>query len=248
VGYVRVGVGSANYGKYVRVDYRGKGSIVSAEDINELANGTLIKDNALNTRHTPSDFTFKQNVVVPGNLVIDGNVDIRGTLNSFVDVRFEDLKVKDLRIFLNEDGGAIATGEESGIYVNRGGTDTIPNAIPDASIYWHEAGYLSTWVFKGIDTVAGTTKPLFIVGNDSSIKLYDATNTEVFSVDNLGNVTAAGAITSSGLTQGMPQYTTATEPAPVVSMVGGIYYQSDEMQYKGVTPDGVGGYKRVILG
>ena len=145
-----------NAGRTIRVSYSGIGSQVSAEDINELSNG-------LNTATT---FNFNGDVMVPGTLTVQGDLDIQGALNK-ITTDVEELNVKDTNILLNAGGGAITS---AGISVDGTGLSTVPAIIWKATPgRWEVAGGFA--VQDGLN-VAATAIPALTTANVGKV-FYD---------------------------------------------------------------------------
>ena len=72
-----------DYDKSVNIKYYGKGSLICAADINELADGSLIRDEAVRARHIyqGEDFTFGQSVNVLGDINLEGDLNVSGVVN-----------------------------------------------------------------------------------------------------------------------------------------------------------------------
>lgn len=151
-GVITIGFSAAvggNAGRTIRVSYSGIGSQVCAEDINELSNGL----------NTATSFAFNGDVLVPGKLTVNGDLDIQGALNK-ITTDVEELKVKDTTIVLNAGGGAITS---AAIRVDGTGLPAAPMiAWQAASGRWEVTGGLL--VPDGINLYA-TTIPALTMAN-----------------------------------------------------------------------------------
>lgn len=160
-----IGFSTEDAGKEVRIMYYGRGSLVTASDVNELATGALIRDRAIRPRHIyqggvgpdgltgSSDFYFATNVDVGGNLNVTGDLNIAGVVNKSIS---EVIDVTDDILKLNS--GATSPGPDVGIEVDRGGANP--------QLLWNEA--TDAWHIKGT-----TGEDLLTISDNKTVKIVD---------------------------------------------------------------------------
>lgn len=144
----RIEFNPVNNGSTVFVTYKGRGSVVDAEDINEvqqplasIANldGTLsagiVKPNNISTVLT-DDFTF------PRKVIVNGDLDVKGTTTTIEStiITFEDPLLE-----LNYNNPANPTTFKAGLKIIR-------PSLPSAQLDWDEA--LLAWAFKDTSGVS----------------------------------------------------------------------------------------------
>ncbi len=166
-GYIQLS--TLNAGDILKIRYFGKGSIIFASDINELADGTLIRDEAIRARHIYQDegFTFGQDVDVLGDLNLSGDLHIHGVINKDVS---EVLNTSDDILLLNS--GATQEADVSGIMVERGVSGATGFDGDNPSIAWHKeysgAGTTGAWVFKNT-----LQEPVLVIQDNKNVEISD---------------------------------------------------------------------------
>lgn len=140
---------ASDVGQEVTVLYYGRGSIVFASDVNELATGELLKNGSVRPRHIfqggtgpdgktgTSDFVFATDVAIGGDLNVIGDLNIEGVVNKSVS---EVIDITDDIIMLNS--GATGPGPDVGLEIDRGPTAGNPMFV------WDEGD--DAWQMSGI--------------------------------------------------------------------------------------------------
>jgi hypothetical protein len=109
-GVIAIGPGSL---RTMQVTYKGLGTLVSAQDFNELSAGTAMA----------TDFVLPLNATVPGNLVVGGDLQLSGGVDKITTL-MDTLVLRDVQLIINLDGSDLIVNEPAGFYVSRKSSGT----------------------------------------------------------------------------------------------------------------------------
>lgn len=191
----RITFHASQNGNTVFVTYKGRGSVVDAEDVNELQqplgvianlNGTLssgiVRPNNISTVIT-DDFTFPNNVIVTGDLTVNGTMT---TLNT------QTVTIEDNILLLNSNVVGVPS-TNSGLEIKRGSS-------PDVQLIWDES--VDAWSLN----------------NTSGSPILQAFNTGVVNIP--GTLSLSGAITTGDGTVSLPAYSFIADTNTGVYRIG----------------------------
>jgi len=154
----RILFNSSRNGEFVVVDYKGRGSIIDAEDVNEIQqvfvgsvtpgsptigiaslDGTLsagiVRPSNISTVPT-DDFSFLRDVQVGRDLTVIGNLDVQGTLTT---LQTETVTIDDNKLLLNSNVTGAPT-EDSGIEIERGSSTNVELIWNETNDSWQLVG------------------------------------------------------------------------------------------------------------
>ena len=144
-------------GRYVKIIYTGRGSLVWAYDVTDVCKGLSLLPNVIRPGHisdiTTDDFYFPRDVNVEGSVNIVGDLNVQGVVNKSLD---EELDTSDETILLNSDFIGTPTAN-MGIAFHRGGAG-------DPAFKWMEGDTSFTF----LSTTSGDLLKIF---NDGSVTL-----------------------------------------------------------------------------
>lgn len=227
-------------GDTVFVTYKGRGSIIDAEDINELQqvfigsvtpgsatigianlDGTLsdgiVRPSNISTIATDS-FTFPEDVIITGDLTVNGTT---------TSVNTETVTIKDNIILLNSTVTGTPT-TDGGIEVERGTSPNVQLVWNETDDAWEMKNTSGSAILEAFDTgdvyingalaFGGNLKPH--TNSTTAITLSDASGTPVFTVDSTNrrvgiNTTPLATLHNNGST--IFGLTTATNPASITT-------------------------------
>lgn len=133
-------------GRYVKILYTGRGSLVFASDVTDVCKGLSLLPHVILPDHisnSPTDsFSF------PADVNVAGNLNVTGTVNKSIS---EVLTTSDDVLMLNSDFVGATASADCGVEVNRGGTE------PNVSLKWYETP--NAWGLIGGPLGVGTAAP-----------------------------------------------------------------------------------------
>jgi hypothetical protein len=143
-GYIELNHGDS--GKTVEFLYTARGSLVFASDINDLSDGSLLKDDSIKPRHLMPPATFVPGTgpgqadgpdfTIPGDLRVNGDLTV---VKDVTNLNTETINLDDNILLLNSNVTG-APSEDSGLEIQRG-TST------NTKFVWNETA--DSWDFTG---------------------------------------------------------------------------------------------------
>ena len=206
----------------VFVTYKGKGSIIDAEDVNELQTPVgvaLNSDGEITTGHVKPvsistniahDFTF------PNDLTVNGNLDVKGTLTS---LQTETVTIDDNKILLNSNVTGAPT-EDSGIEIERGSS-------PNVELIWEET--VDGWQMKdssGSAILTALDTGLVGIGTDDPKAKFHNIGSTLFGVDSAtdpGSISTAQVDDFTGVIVDTTGAVSLTVPSPTNTLEGRFF-------------------------
>ncbi len=218
----RIQFNPSRNGEFVAVTYEGRGSIVDANDVNELQNpvGVALNiDGEITTGHVKPisistnpihDFAFPNDVLINGKLTIIG---------SATEIHTEIVTVFDNIIELNSNASGPAT-EDSGFEVNRG-------ADPNVNFLWNET--LNGWQLKspaGTSILTALDTDRVGIKTDTPAANLHINGSTLFGVDaqtDPGSITVSQVDDFSGIIITTTGPVVVTMPTPTTTTAGRFF-------------------------
>jgi len=186
----RITFHSSRNGTTVFVTYKGKGSLIDAEDVNELQTpvGVALDPDGEITAYHVKPISISNNPAhnfeFPNDVTVNGSLDVKGTVTS---LQTETVTIDDNILLLNSNV-TVAPTENAGLEINRGTSNPV-------QLIWEET--IDGWQMKNSsDTSILTARDTGLVGigtDDPKAKLHN-TGSTIFGVD---TATDPGSISTS---------------------------------------------------